>query len=361
MLRLQRGLMLFGAALMFACGCSGSPSGQPKVVRREPVQREHKEESLQAHVHRNGQPKTVVMNNGVDLSKPVAGVPSDLIKPSTPGNAADAAVDADDPDAQISPDQYRARRRIAGEIAEALKIRKTLVVWLIDKSSSSADVRNWAVGRLSRISHEATKLAGDSGKPAAPLSMAIVAYGSKVEFLNEELVDPSQAESLAGALPSETVDSPLTFTAVDQAADKFLKYRSKGYEMLFVIVADTTGQDWDRLDAAIPKLRRKSVPVFGVGNAVPFFRSWHAEQLGGGPPANLNLESCQLESVDHRSAGESKRARFERLGLRTVGLGTLVPRDARRVPPLPQRFDQHGLADRWRRHREPRNASPLRP
>ena len=38
--------------------------------------------------------------------------------------------------------------------------------------------------------------------------------------------------------------------------------------------------------------------MFGVGNGVPFYRQWHAEQLGGGPPANLVLDSCELESID---------------------------------------------------------------
>jgi hypothetical protein len=31
---------------------------------------------------------------------------------------------------------------------------------------------------------------------------------------------------------------------------------------------------------------------------VPFSRQWHAAQFGGGPPANLVLESCELESID---------------------------------------------------------------
>lgn len=189
---------------------------------------------------------------------------------------------------------YHARERIAGEIAEALKIRKTLVVWLIDTTNASSDVRNWAVGRFSRIAQYAV----EHGKPSSQLSMAIVAYGSKVNFLDAEPVDPSQAESLAGALPSETADSPLTFTAVDQAAEKFLPFRSRGYEMLLVIVANSTGQDFDRLDSVIPKLRRKAVPVFGVGNAVPYYRQWHAVQFGGGPPPSLILESAGLEGID---------------------------------------------------------------
>lgn len=297
MLRLHHGALLIGVALVF-CGCSNSSSKSRPVAKAPPATHHHVEESLQAGVKNVVKPKTnVVLNKGFDPSTQVA-VASDVVSPSAQPAAAAAAAaagaDADDPDADINPDQYRARKRIAAEIAEALKIRKTLVVWVIDGTSASSDVRNWTVGRIGRIAKWAT----EHGKPGSTLSMAIVSYGSKVNFLDEEPVEPGQAESLAAALPSETEASPLTFTAVNQAADKFLPYRNKGYEMLMVIAANSSGHDWDQLDAAIPKLRRKAVPVFGVGNAVPFYRQWHAEQFSSGPPPTLILESCDLESID---------------------------------------------------------------
>jgi len=298
MLRLRCGGMAVGVALLFVCGCSGSPSGSHQHAAKPPaVHHPHAEESLQAGVKHPTTPKTsVALNSTTQPWKPVS-QPSDVIRPSTSETQV-AAIDSDDPDAVINPDMYRARRRIAGEIAEALKIRKTFVVWIIDKTSASADVRNWAIGRMGRIASEATKLAGEGGKRAAPLAMAVVTYGSNVNFLNNDPVDPAQAEGLASAVGSETVDSPLTFTAVDQAADKFIPFRKQGYETIFIIAADTTGKDWAQLESAIPKLRRNSISVFGVGNAVPFYRQWHAVHLGGGPPATLILESGQLESVD---------------------------------------------------------------
>jgi hypothetical protein len=277
---------------MFSTGCTDSSSASKPMVQAPPVQHNHIEPSLQAGIKAGPKPKTpVVLNNGFDPSKQVA-VASDTGAPSAT-SPADAA-ESDDPDAGINPDQYRARKRIASEIGEALKLRKTLVVWVIDKTSASSDVRNWAVGRFSRIARDAMKKA----KPGVTLSMAVVSYGGDVNFLNNDPVDAAQAESLAGALPSETDNSPLTFTAVNQAADKFLPFRSQGYEMLMVIVANNTGRDWDQLDAAIPKLRRKAVPVFGVGNAVPFNRQWHGEQRDNGPPADLRLDSCELEGID---------------------------------------------------------------
>jgi len=285
--------MLIGVALMFACGCSDSSSESKQVIKAPPpVPHTHVEPSLQAGVKNGTKPKTpVVLNKGFDPSTQVA-VASDVVGPAA--QTASTTTDSGGLGSGINPDQDRAAKRIAVEIAEGLKLRKTLVVWVIDKTPASADVRNWAVGVLPAIG----KWAVDHGKPSSTLSMAVVTYGSKVDFLNQELIDPAQAQNLASTIGSEDAASPATFTAVNQAADKFLPFRNQGYEMLMVIVADSTGQDWDQLDAAIPKLRRKAVPVFGVGNAVPFYRQWHAEQLGGGPPPTLILDSYDLESID---------------------------------------------------------------
>ena len=296
MLRLKCGAMLIGVALMFACGCSDSPSKKKEVVKAPPpVPHTHVEPSLQAGVKNGTKPKTnVVLNKGFDPSTQVA-VASDVVGPAA--KTASTTTDSSDTGSLtsgINPDQDRAAKRIAVEIAEGLKLRKTLVVWVIDKTPASADVRNWTVGVLPAIA----KWAVDHGKPSSTLSMAVVTYGSTVDFLNQELVDPAQAENLASTIGSEDAASLLTFTAVNQAADKFLPFRSQGYEMMMVIVANNTGRDWDQLDAAIPKLRRKAVPVFGVGNAVPYSRQWHGEQLGGGPPSTLILDSYDLESID---------------------------------------------------------------
>jgi len=284
---------------MFSCGCTDSPSASQPVVQNPPTPHNHIEPSLQAGIKPDLRPKTpVVLNNGFDPSKQVA-VASDVGTPSATA-AADAA-ESGPPNAGFNPDRDRAAKRIAAEIAEGLRIRKTLVVWLIDKTSASSDQRDWLTKsneQIGSVFSWIAKAAAGKGKPGSTLSMAVVSYGSTVDFLNEELVDPAQAEGLVGALPADSEMSPLTFTAVNKAADKFLPYRKQGFEVLMVIVANKAGSDWDQLDAAIPKLRRSAIPVFGVGNAVPFYRVWHGEQRDNGPPANLLLDSYELEGID---------------------------------------------------------------
>lgn len=298
MRRFCYGLALLSASLMFLSGCGDADSGN-QAGGQPPVSHSRDGESLQAGIKHPTQnpPASGTPNQAVDSSKQVA-VATDSTTPSQAGNSSSGTpADSSDPDS-VNPYFYQARKRISGEIGEALKLRKTLVVWLLDKSSASSDVRGWLAQRMQKIVADADQIATDNGASAHSLAMAVVVYGSSIDFLDSEPVDAEKAESLAGAIASEDVPSPLTFTAVDQAADKFLPYRSRGYEMLFVIAANSTGHDWARLDSAIPKLRRKEVPVFGIGNAVPFYRQWHAEQFGGGPPQNLNLDSFELESID---------------------------------------------------------------
>ena len=108
----------------------------------------------------------------------------------------------------------------------------------------------------------------------------------------EPIDDLSQAGSLASGIGEEASDSPLTFTAVSQAAEQFLPYRNKGYEVIFVIAADSNGRDWGKLDDVIPKLARLAVPVYGVGNAVPFGRE------AGAAAEKVPSESFALERID---------------------------------------------------------------
>ena len=269
MLRLYCGALLVGVALIFA-GCMDSHKKHHVAVAKEPpVPHTHIEPSLQAGIKPGSRPTTtVVLNQGFDPSTQVAQASDTLTPPGQTAPAPTAYADTAGLTDGINVDQDRAAVRLAGEIAEALKVRKTLVVWVIDRTSAAADVRSWMVGKIPQIGKWAT----EHGKPTSTLSMAVVSFGSQVDFLNQDLVDATQAANLAGTVSADDEKSPLTFTAVNQAADKFLPFRNQGYEMLMVIVANTTGHDWDQLDAAIPKLRKKAVPVFGVGNAVPFYR-----------------------------------------------------------------------------------------
>jgi len=199
MLRLYCGALLVGVALIFV-GCSDSHK-KHHVVQEPPVPHNHIEPSLQVGIKPGSRPKTsVVLNQGFDPSTQVAQAsepptPAGQTAPTTTANADTAGLTTG-----INADQDRAAVRLAGEIAEALKVRKTLVVWIIDRTSAAADVRGWMVGEIPAIGKWAT----EHGKPTSTLSMAVVSYGSQVEFLNQELVDAAQAANLAGTVSADS-------------------------------------------------------------------------------------------------------------------------------------------------------------
>lgn len=226
------------------------------------------------------------------------GTPSQPVKPAPKIETPEAAAPSNTGDSEsavnfFNGDVKHAFDSITAEVAGALSLKKTLVVWILDRTPASASARGLAAQAVSAVGREALNKAHAHGGAANPLSIAIVGFAKDVTIATPEPIDDlSQAASLASGIGEEAADSPLTFTAVSKAVDEFLPYRNKGYEMLFVIAADTNGRDWDKLDDVIPKLKRMSVPVYGVGNAVPFGRQ------PGAPAEKTPSESFALERID---------------------------------------------------------------
>ena len=166
----------------------------------------------------------------------------------------------------------------------------------------SSTVSRIVGSRISSVAKASAMRVKKHGSQPAPLLNAVVAYGETVQFLTPEPTDdPYQADSAGGGFADEGQMPRVTFAAVNQAADKFLPYRRKGYEMLVVIVGNNFSRDWDQFDAAVPKLRRQEVTVLGIGQGIPFYRQWHADDRPNAVnkvPDSLPLESLGLEGID---------------------------------------------------------------
>jgi hypothetical protein len=184
-----------------------------------------------------------------------------------------------------------------------LKLKKTLVVWLIDQSPGSAAIRGSAAQQIAAGGQEAIKKSKAADGKSNPLSVAIVGFGKEVTILTPEPTeDLSQAASLAGGIAEEATDNPLTFTAVSQAAEQFLPYRAKGFQVIFVIAANLNGRDFDKLDEVLPKFHKAVVSVFGIGNAVPLGRESRM------PADKIPCESFALERIDLAYPGKYSEA-----------------------------------------------------
>ena len=214
-------------------------------------------------------------------------------KPASDPATQTNSSDIESPFSIFNSDAKHGFDAITVEIVDLLKVKKTLVVWLLDKTPGSVGIRGLAMQAIPSVSRAALNKARPRAGTSNPLSVAIVGYGKEVTIVTPEPIDDlSQAGSLASGIGEEASDSPLTFTAVSQAAEQFLPYRNKGYEVIFVIAADSNGRDWGKLDDVIPKLARLAVPVYGVGNAVPFGRE------AGAAAEKVPSESFALERID---------------------------------------------------------------
>ncbi len=279
--------LLVAGVCCLAAGCDDSDTqtrvGPKPTASSEPT------DSIRKHV-KPVDPSKVVAVKPTDSGgggKPIPAAVESAPYPNPPTETRPAAVDiASEP--RPENDNARALFAISSEIAETLKIRPTLVVWLIDKSAPSASVRGGMALGIPQASQRA--IAKSKGKH--PLSTAIVTYGDGVTMVTAEPVaDTTQVSNLLSGIGEDKTESPVTFAAVNKAADQFLPYRAKGFAVLFVIAANQAGKDWSEYDQAVPKLREKAAQVFGMGQAISFGRPANVE------PDKIPSESAALERI----------------------------------------------------------------
>ncbi|HKD37746.1 MAG TPA: vWA domain-containing protein, partial [Pirellulales bacterium] len=291
------GIRILGLAAILAliAGCDSAGDDEPS-----PAPRSHQtplETSIRGD-KANREPKVAAIEPKRHDAVTGTGTPSQSVKPAPKNETPEPATPTNTGYTEsafnfFNGDAKRGFDAITSEVAGALALKKTLVIWILDKTPASASARGLAAQAIATVGREAINKARAQGGATNALSVAIVGFAKEATIVTPEPIDDlSQAASLVSGIGEEPADSPLTFTAVSKAADEFLPYRNKGYEMLFVIAADTNGRDWDKLDDVIPKLRRMSVPVYGVGNAVPFGRQ------PGMAADKTPSESFALERID---------------------------------------------------------------
>ncbi len=237
-----------------------------------------------------------------------------------------------DSQAVFRSSERTAADKIAAEIRDALQLRKTLVVWLIEQSPDSATLAGNMTDQMVRIMQEI------GPESAGNLEMAVVSYGGDVSMLTPEPV--TEADKLHSALAplkakkgesanSSADDKVVAAVALNQAVEKFLPYRRRGYEVLLVMVGTTTDDQPSAADEAIVALKRTAVPVYGVGPAMPFGLFLPGEKNRRPPPQgtlsgdqrkfeSLFPERIQLALSGNQSAADLTDSGFGPFGLERI-------------------------------------------
>lgn len=161
--------------------------------------------------------------------------------------------------------------RLAWEIANQLREKKTLVVWLFDVSPSLKERREVVAGRVENIYKQLTQLTTDSEKA---LKTAVASFSERTTVITDEPVDTAEdvVKAVRG-IKSEESGRENVFSAVQMVINKFLPYRTKQKRsVMVIIVTDEAGSDSDRLEQTIQLARRYGIKCYCVGDAAPFGR-----------------------------------------------------------------------------------------
>lgn len=157
--------------------------------------------------------------------------------------------------------------RITFEIANSLKEKKTVVVWLFDASLSLKKRRDEISNRFQTIYEQLGQL--NATKDNALLT-SIVTFGNETKFITPKPIDdiPKLIELTKNIEPDESGVEKV-FSATSTVIEEYKKYRKKNNgrrKIMIIIVTDERGDDIDLLEATIERAQRNSIPIFCIGD-----------------------------------------------------------------------------------------------
>lgn len=162
--------------------------------------------------------------------------------------------------------------RLAWEIANTLREKKALVVWLFDVSPSLSSRRMAIADRVENVYNQLNALNVTADKA---LKSAVAVFGERTNILSKDPIDdPTDLVRQVRGIKSEASGNENTFAAVTQVAKHFQKYRTEMHrDIMIIIVTDEAGSDAPQfLETAIASTKKYGMRCYCVGDAAPFGR-----------------------------------------------------------------------------------------
>lgn len=161
--------------------------------------------------------------------------------------------------------------RLAWEIANSMREKKTLVVWLFDVSPSLSVRREQIAGRVENVYKQLTQLNAGADKA---LKSAVAVFGEKCTIVTDKpLDDAAELVKVVRKIKSESSGDENTFAAVRKVSDHFLTQRTEMHrDVMIIVVTDEEATDLDNLEQAIAKCKRYGMRCYVVGDSAPFGR-----------------------------------------------------------------------------------------
>lgn len=170
--------------------------------------------------------------------------------------------------------------RLALEISASLKEKKTLVVWVLDRSPSVGKQREAIAARLENVYRQIGLLEPDEAKS---LKTALVAFGRTTEIMTPDPLDDvtDLPDMIRGIQPEKLGDIDAgddrlenVFTAIHTSANRWLTYRkgANSRNVMIIAVTDEAGSDQENLEKVVALTRHNGIKCYVVGSAAPFGR-----------------------------------------------------------------------------------------
>lgn len=195
--------------------------------------------------------------------------------------------------------------RLTQEIADSVRQRKTMVVWVLDESLSMESRRELVAKRFRSIYGQLKSL--DIGVEES-LTSGIIGYGQNVRVLVKEPTNDIDVLTKAvDEIKNDKSGVEMVFSAVNEALRVFLpQKRKQRANMMVILVTDERGDDWSMLEQTVKRCTDKGVRVYCVGNASVFGRDkgylltkWESngETFEDYLPADMGPETAMAEGI----------------------------------------------------------------
>jgi len=167
--------------------------------------------------------------------------------------------------------------QVAAEIFDSCLDRPTLVVWLFDQTESAMDVRSQVAARLAQAYELFDQI--EFGPPSTGdeatqpwLTTAVGAFAAETEFVLQEPTSERQAViDAVSSIRTGAGGEEHTFGAIAETVERFGPRAAQEQRRLILVVAtDETGDDDERVDELVPRLRKAAIPLYVIGMPAPF-------------------------------------------------------------------------------------------
>lgn len=165
---------------------------------------------------------------------------------------------------------------INGLLADAAEQGPVLAVWLLDRSASARLTLSDVAQDLTRAmvaSPERSSPSGSAGDAPRVLHAAATIGGRTTFILDPPAADVRALAAAFQAAPSDDSGRENTFTAIGEAVERYLPWRTEQQrEVLLFVLTDEAGDDAERVDEVLETPRRYGIPIYAIGVPAPLGR-----------------------------------------------------------------------------------------